>query len=96
MGLKTVIFVPSRAPEGKLAQLLIFGAKVVSVLGDYKDTFDLSKAAIEKYGWYNRNAGINPILTEGKKTFRDCLNAFTEPTKPVPVKTEVQVWDWQS
>ena len=68
MGLKTVIFVPSRAPEGKLAQLLIFGAKVVSVLGDYKDTFDLSKAAIEKYGWYNRNAGINPILTEGKKT----------------------------
>ena len=68
MGLKTVIFVPSRAPEGKLAQLLIFGAKVVSVLGDYKDTFDLSKAAIEKYGWYNRNAGINPVMTEGKKT----------------------------
>ena len=68
MGLKTVIFVPSRAPEGKLAQLLIFGAKVVSVLGDYKDTFDLSKAAIEKYGWYNRNAAINPYLSEGKKT----------------------------
>ena len=68
MGLKTVIFVPSRAPEGKLAQLLIFGAKVVSVLGDYKDTFDLSKAAIEKYGWDNRNAAINPYLSEGKKT----------------------------
>mgnify|MGYP002572857475 CR=1 FL=1 len=41
---------------------------MVSVKGDYKATFDLSKAAIEKYGWYNRNAGINPILTEGKKT----------------------------
>ena len=68
MGLKTVIFVPQRAPEGKVAQLMIFGAKVVSVKGDYKATFDLSKAAIEKYGWYNRNAGINPILTEGKKT----------------------------
>lgn len=68
MGVKTVIFVPSRAPEGKVAQLMIFGAKVVSVQGDYKATFDLSKAAIEKYGWYNRNAGINPILTEGKKT----------------------------
>ncbi|MBQ3131441.1 MAG: threonine synthase [Clostridia bacterium] len=68
MGIKTVIFVPSRAPEGKLAQLLVFGAKVVSVLGDYKATFDLSRAAIDKYGWYNRNAGINPILTEGKKT----------------------------
>ena len=68
MGVKTIIFVPSRAPEGKVAQLMIFGAKVVSVLGDYKATFDLSKAAIAKYGWYNRNAGINPILTEGKKT----------------------------
>ncbi len=68
MGVKTVIFVPGRAPEGKVAQLMIFGAKVVSVQGDYKATFDLSKAAIDKYGWYNRNAGINPILTEGKKT----------------------------
>ncbi|MEG1548535.1 MAG: threonine synthase [Clostridia bacterium] len=68
MGLKSVIFVPQRAPEGKLAQLMIFGAKVVSVNGDYRQTFELSKAAIEKYGWYNRNAGINPILTEGKKT----------------------------
>ncbi|NCB31439.1 MAG: pyridoxal-phosphate dependent enzyme, partial [Clostridia bacterium] len=36
MGVKTVIFVPSRAPEGKVAQLMIFGAKVVSVQGDYK------------------------------------------------------------
>ena len=68
LGLKAVIFVPERAPEGKVAQLMIFGAKVVSVHGDYKATFDLSKAAIAKYGWYNRNAGINPVMTEGKKT----------------------------
>ena len=68
MGLKAVIFVPERAPEGKVAQLMIFGAKVVSVHGDYKATFDLSKAAIAKYGWYNRNAGINPVMAEGKKT----------------------------
>ena len=68
MGLKAVIFVPERAPEGKVSQLMIFGARVVSVQGDYKATFDLSKAAIEKYGWYNRNAGINPVMVEGKKT----------------------------
>lgn len=68
MGVNAVIFVPERAPEGKVAQLMIFGAKVISVKGNYKATFDLSKAAIDKYGWYNRNAGINPILTEGKKT----------------------------
>lgn len=68
MGLKTVIFVPERAPQGKVAQLLVFGANVISVKGDYRETFELSKAAIEKWGFYNRNAGINPILTEGKKT----------------------------
>ena len=68
MGLKTVIFVPERAPKGKVAQLLIFGANVISVRGDYRQTFELSKAAIDKWGFYNRNAGINPILTEGKKT----------------------------
>jgi len=68
MGLKTVIFVPKRAPLGKLSQLLIYGAKVISVEGDYKDTFNLSKAAINHFGWYNRNAAINPHLVEGKKT----------------------------
>jgi len=68
MGMKSVIFVPKRAPLGKLTQLMIFGATVISVDGDYKDAFTLSKAAIAKYGWYNRNAAINPHLLEGKKT----------------------------
>ncbi|MBZ4687722.1 MAG: threonine synthase [Clostridiales bacterium] len=68
MGLKACIFVPGRAPEGKVAQLLIFGARVVSVQGSYEDTFKLSAEAIERWGWYNRNAAINPYLVEGKKT----------------------------
>lgn len=68
MGLKAVIFVPKRAPQGKIAQLMIFGARLVVVDGDYEQTFELSRAAIEKYGWYNRNAGINPVMSEGKKT----------------------------
>ena len=67
-GLKTYIFVPSRAPKGKVAQLMTFGANVISVQGSYEDTFELSKAAIDKWGWYNRNAAINPYLSEGKKT----------------------------
>ena len=67
-GLKTYIFVPSRAPKGKVAQLMAFGATVISVQGSYEDTFELSKAAIDRWGWYNRNAAINPYLSEGKKT----------------------------
>jgi threonine synthase len=66
--LKAVIFVPERAPQGKVAQLLIYGARVISVQGDYQDAFALSAAAIERWGWYNRNAAINPYLVEGKKT----------------------------
>jgi len=67
-GLETYIFVPSRAPKGKVAQLMTFGATVVSVQGSYEDTFELSKQAIARWGWYNRNAAINPYLSEGKKT----------------------------
>ena len=67
-GLSTYIFVPRRAPKGKVAQLRIFGATVVSVDGSYEDTFELSRAAIDRWGWYNRNAAINPYLSEGKKT----------------------------
>ena len=67
-GMQTYIFVPSRAPKGKVAQLMTFGATVISVQGSYEETFELSKQAIEKWGWYNRNAAINPYLSEGKKT----------------------------
>ena len=68
LGLKTVIFVPERAPDGKIAQLIIYGSNVIKVKGDYKETFDVSKAVIERYEFYNRNAAINPHLVEGKKT----------------------------
>ena len=67
-GLKTFIFVPARAPKGKVAQLMTFGATVISVQGSYEDTFELSRQAIDRWGWYNRNAAINPYLSEGKKT----------------------------
>ncbi|MBD4337980.1 pyridoxal-phosphate dependent enzyme, partial [Xanthomonas citri pv. citri] len=54
-GFKTYIFVPERAPKGKVAQLMIFGANVISVKGNYEETFKMSAEAIEKWGWYNRN-----------------------------------------
>ena len=67
-GLSTYIFVPSRAPKGKVAQLMMFGAAVILVEGSYEDTFRISAEAIDRWGWYNRNAAINPYLMEGKKT----------------------------
>ncbi|MBQ9064427.1 MAG: threonine synthase [Blautia sp.] len=67
-GLSTCIFVPARAPKGKVAQLMMFGARVFLVDGSYEDTFRISAEAIDHFGWYNRNAAINPYLMEGKKT----------------------------
>ena len=63
-----VIFVPESAPEAKIAQLLVFGSTVILVKGSYDDAFDLCLQAAEHYGWYNRNTGYNPYMTEGKKT----------------------------
>jgi threonine synthase len=66
--LETVIFVPRTAPEAKIAQLLIYGAKVFLVDGSYDVAYDLAAEAAEAFGWYNRSAAVNPYLVEGKKT----------------------------
>ncbi|RCK75873.1 MAG: Threonine synthase [Ignavibacteriae bacterium] len=68
VGLQSYIFVPERAPEPKVTQLLIFGANVFRVKGTYEQAFELSKKSCEKFGWYSRNSGTNPYLVEGKKT----------------------------
>jgi threonine synthase len=68
VGLESVIFVPATAPEAKVAQLQIYGAKVILVEGSYDQAFDLCAAAAQRYGWYQRNTGYNPFMTEGKKT----------------------------
>lgn len=67
-GVPAIIFVPERAPEAKVAQLLVYGAKVFSVRGTYDDAYDLAAEAAERFGWYNRSAAMNPYLVEGKKT----------------------------
>jgi len=68
LGLRSVIFVPERAPEPKVTQLLIFGATVLRVRGSYEQAWQMCQEACERWGWYNRNCAINPYLVEGKKT----------------------------
>jgi len=63
-----IIFAPRTAPEAKVAQLLIYGARVFLVKGTYDQAFELSIAASTEFGWYSRNTGYNPFTAEGKKT----------------------------
>ncbi len=68
VGQSNVIFVPQSAPQAKIAQLLVFGSRVILVKGTYDDAFELCLQASKEYGWYNRNTGYNPYMCEGKKT----------------------------
>lgn len=68
VGQPNVIFVPKSAPPAKIAQLLIHGSVVLAVEGSYDQAFDLCMEACAEFGWYNRNTGYNPFMTEGKKT----------------------------
>lgn len=66
--LENVIFVPASAPEAKIAQLLVYGSTVLLVEGSYDQAYDLCLEAASSQGWYCRNTGYNPFMTEGKKT----------------------------
>jgi threonine synthase len=68
LGLAAFIFVPKFAPEAKVVQLRLFGATVFVVQSTYEDAYDLSELAAAEFGWYDRNAAVNPVLVEGKKT----------------------------
>lgn len=68
VGLPAVIFVPKTAPQAKIAQHLIYGARVMLVDGTYDTAFELTLKVAEEFGWYNRNTAYNPYMSEGKKT----------------------------
>lgn len=68
IGLTVNIFVPENAPLPKISQMLLYGAKVFKIRGNYDEAFDLCVEATNKFGWYNRNSGYNPYLSEGKKS----------------------------
>ncbi len=67
-GLGAVVLVPASAPPAKLIQMQAYGATVLPVDGSYDDAFELSLAACDHFGWYNRNTAYNPFTIEGKKT----------------------------
>ncbi len=83
VGMRNVIFVPESAPPAKIAQLLVFGSTVLLVRGTYDDAFELCLQAAKTFGWYNRNTGYNPYMTEGKKTA--AYEICEQLTSPLPV-----------
>jgi threonine synthase len=95
VGQRAVIFAPRSAPPAKVAQLLVYGARVLLVDGNYDQAFDLALLAAQEFGWYNRNTGYNPFTAEGKKTaaFEIWENVLVDEAFERPLAIFVSVGD---
>jgi len=67
-GMEITIFLPESAPKAKMVQSLQYGARVITVAGNYDKAFDLSLEYSRKYKILSRNTAYNPLTIEGKKT----------------------------
>ncbi|MCX6230380.1 MAG: threonine synthase [Bacteroidetes bacterium] len=88
---KAIIFVPATAPLAKLTQILMYGAVIIPVDGNYDAAFDLSIKASKHFGWYNRNTAYNPLTIEGKKTVS--FELFAQLQQGIPDRIFVPVGD---
>jgi threonine synthase len=88
---KAIIFVPAAAPLAKLTQIIMYGATIVPIEGNYDTAFDLSIAATRRFGWYNRNTAFNPFTIEGKKTVS--FEIFSQLEQEIPDRIFVPVGD---
>jgi threonine synthase len=94
VGQKCIIFAPKNAPPAKVAQLLVYGAQVILVDGNYDSAFDLTIEASKEFGWYCRNTGYNPFTAEGKKTaafeiWEQVLSKLPQDSKPLSIFVSV-------
>jgi len=106
-GLKCVVILPSgKVASGKLAQAMFFGAKVITVDGNFDDALRVVKELAHAGDLYMLNS-VNPFRPEGQKTLAfeilDQLD-FKMPDRIVyPVGNAANIWaaykalkEWQS
>ncbi len=67
-GLKCVVLLPSgKVAAGKLAQAMFYGAKVISIEGNFDDALSVVRQLAKERSLYLLNS-INPFRPEGQKT----------------------------
>jgi threonine synthase len=90
-GQESIIFVPETAPKAKLIQVMMYGANIVPVAGNYDDAYDLSLQFTKETGVFNRNTAFNPLTIEGKKIV--AFEIFDQMNYQVPDMLFVSVGD---
>jgi threonine synthase len=68
-GLQCFIFMPEGVEAGKIVGSTIYGARVITIRGNYDDVNRLCSEIADKYGWAFVNINLRPFYTEGAKTF---------------------------
>jgi threonine synthase len=66
IGVPCYVFIPEGTPQGKLAQAIAFGAKVIQVRGTYNDAQKLAEETAQKFGFFL--CGDYAFRAEGQKS----------------------------
>ncbi len=66
IGVPCYVFIPEGTPQGKLAQAIAFGAKVIQVRGTYNDAQRLAEESAQKFGFFL--CGDYAFRAEGQKS----------------------------
>ncbi len=66
IGVPCYVFIPEGTPQGKLAQAIAFGAKVIQVRGTYNDAQRLAEESAKKFGFFL--CGDYAFRAEGQKS----------------------------
>ncbi len=67
-GLASFILTPSDTEAPKIAQILAYGARVITVEGNYDEANRLAILASDEFGWNIVNVTSRPYYVEGSKT----------------------------
>jgi len=94
--IKCAVFLPSgKVAAGKLAQALFYGAKVLSVDGNFDDALDLARRMADERKIYLLNS-INPYRPEGQKSvlfeIMDQLSYDIPDRIILPVGNAANIW----
>lgn len=68
-GLPAYILIPENLEPGKIISTGIYGARVITVRGNYDDVNRLCTEVAERYPWGLVNVNLRPFYGEGSKTF---------------------------
>ncbi|MBE6514038.1 MAG: threonine synthase [Candidatus Methanomethylophilaceae archaeon] len=95
-GMKCAVFLPSgKVAMGKLAQALFFGAKVLSIDGNFDDALALARKMADERKLYLLNS-INPYRPEGQKSvlfeIMDQLEYNVPDRIILPVGNAANIW----